>query len=165
MSCNCVICKTNLAEFVEDLASKNYTYKEICEKINLEKNLKINRKTLIEHLKNVNLLSKEVPIKATKRVNLNTCLDFENVNFEVNKIESVIGYLQKIYLKIHLNSSECLLYEQEKYLSGNSDDIPDWVIKNFAVTNKIFADSCGMQTIINLNAAIKIVENSGYRVQ
>ena len=167
--CNCQICKIGLGEYVNDMARNNFSHKLICEKISTEKNIRINRKTVSSHLNAYNIQSEKtdgLQAKITRnQIDLNSQIDFSENNFDHSDIQSVIGYLQKIYLKIHLNSAKILLENQEKYLSGDIDDLPDYALKSYAVTQKIFSESVGMATIVNLNSAIRIVENSGYRLQ
>ena len=167
--CNCQICKIGLGEYVNSMAKKGYSHKLICEKISTEKNIRITRKTVSSHLNAYNIQSEKtdgLQAKITRnQIDLNSQIDFSENNFDDSDIQSIIGYLQKIYLKIHINSAKILLENQEKYLSGEIDDLPDYALKAYSLSHKIFSDSVGLTTIVNLNAAIRIVENSGYRLQ
>jgi hypothetical protein len=166
--CNCQICKIGLADYVNEMAINGDSHKLICEKISKEKNIRIARKTVVNHLNAYNIQSEKTDVlqaKIRNQIDLNSQIDFSENNFDDNDIQSIIGYLQKIYLKIHLNSAKILLENQEKYLSGESDDLPDYALKAYAISQKIFSESVGMATIVNLNSAIRIVENSGYRLQ
>ena len=165
--CNCQICLSGLSDYVNSLATKGNSIKSISEKLLTVKRLKTDGKTIKNHLDVYNIEIGKTPVLKGEIARVN--IDLNEVSFDENfddtDIQSVIGYLQKIYLRIHLNSSKILLDHQEKYFAGESEDIPEYALKSFAISHKIFSESTGMTTIINLNAAIRIVENAGYRLQ
>jgi hypothetical protein len=167
--CNCKICQLGLTDYVNEIAKNLNSVKAISEKIYKDKQVKIDAKTIKIHLNAYNIEIGKIeglkPKINRNHIDLNSQIDFSENNFDDNDIQSVIGFLQKIYLKIHLNSAKILIENQEKYLNGDIDELPDYALKSYAVSQKIFSESVGMATIVNLNSAIRIVENSGYRLQ
>jgi hypothetical protein len=165
--CGCKICKANLGEYSNQLIVDGISPKNVLEML-LKRGIKTTEKLLKKHLSAFQIPYPESETEVIDcepiTVDLNK-IDFSEYNFNPNDIESIIGYLQKINLKIYLNQSRITLQAQQDVIDGKSPDIPREVMQNLAVAFQILDKSTGMSTHVNQQEAIKIVESMGLMVQ
>jgi len=166
--CGCKICKANLGEYTNQLIISGFSPKDVLKTLQ-ERNVKITDKLLKKHLSAFQIAYPESnkddviecePIK----VDLNK-IDFSQYNFDPNDIESIIGYLQKINLKIYLNQTRITLQAQQDVIDGKSPDMPKEIMQNLAVAFQILDKSTGISTHVNQQEAIKVVEAMGLMIQ
>ena len=189
ISCGCKICKKNLGEHTNELANEGYSLNEIIENLNYNLHQQIHwcvhegysLNEIIENLKNQGLnVDKKLVLKHlnayditlksdnnVKKSNGNIVnidlksFDFSKYDFDITQPISIISYLQKLHLKIHLNQAELLLKYQNDALSGYSEDIPSDALKNIAISWKILSEVSGISVYVNQQNAIKTVESMG----
>ena len=163
--CNCKICQNDYGEEVNEMILNGSSPVTVIQELN-QLQINVTEDELKQHLENYGIKLEESKTldNISQTVDLNS-LDFSEYLFEENNPISVIGYLQKINLKIYLNQTKITLIEQDKYLSGLTDEIDSNTFKNLAVAFKILADSTGMNVMINQQEAIKAVESMGLEVK
>lgn len=166
--CGCKICKAGLGEMTNRGILEGISPKDILKALEKE-GVKVSVTLLKKHLaafsipypeEKTEAVIKQEPIK----VDLNK-IDFTQYNFEPNNIESIIGFLQKINLKIYLNQSKITLQAQEDVLNGRCPDVPKEIFQNLAVAFQILEKSTGMSVHINQQEAIRVVEAMGLSIQ
>lgn len=166
--CGCKICKASLGEYTNQLIIDGVSPKDVLE-ILQNRGVKTTDKLLKKHLS-----AYEIPYPETENSEITHCepvkvdlnkIDFSEYNFDVNNIESIIGYLQKINLKIYLNQSKITLQAQQDVIDGKSPDVPKEILQNLAVAFQILDKSTGLSTHVNQQEAIKVVEAMGLLVQ
>lgn len=135
LGCGCKICKANLGEYTNELITvENISPKEVL-KILQDENIKVTEGLLRKHLsafgipypestKDDEIVNCE-PIK----VDLNK-IDFSEYDFDADKPDSIIAYLQKINLKIYLNQTKITLQAQQDVIDGKCPDMPREAMKN-----------------------------------
>ncbi len=165
--CGCKICKAYLGEYTNQLIFDGISPKNVLEML-LKRGIKTNEKLLKKHLSAFQIPYPESEIEVIDcepvTVDLNK-IDFSEYNFDPNNIESIIGYLQKINLKIYLNQTKITIQAQQDVIDGKSPDMPREIMQNLAVAFQILDKSTGMSTHVNQQEAIKIVESMGLMVQ
>jgi hypothetical protein len=167
--CGCKICKANLGEFTNELILNGESPKNVLKALQ-ERNIKVTEKLLKKHLSAYEIYipdkieTEESYTGEPIKVDLNR-IDFSEYDFEVDDMESIVRYLQKINLKIYLNQSKITLQAQEDVINGKSPDIPKEILQNLAVAFQILDKSTGISTYINQQEAIKVVEAMGLIIQ
>lgn len=166
--CGCKICKNNLGENTNRLILDGSSPNEVINFLK-ENNLTVSKKLLSRHLSAFGIHMSEYEIKETTvleaiEVDMND-FDFSRYSFDSNNPVSVIDYLQKLHLKIHLNQAEILLKLQQDVLEGKSIDVSTDALKNLLISWKIFNESSGIAIYANQQAAIKIVEAMGIKIE
>ena len=167
--CGCKICKANLGEFTNELILNGESPKNVLKALQ-ERNIKVTEKLLKKHLSAYEIYipdkieTEESYTGEPIKVDLNR-IDFSEYDFDVNDMESIVRYLQKINLKIYLNQSKITLQAQEDVINGKSPDIPKEILQNLAVAFQILDKSTGISTHINQQEAIKVVEAMGLLIQ
>lgn len=167
--CGCKICKANLGEFTNELILNGESPKNVLKTLQ-ERNIKVTEKLLKKHLSAYEIYipdkieTEESYTGEAIKVDLNR-IDFSEYDFDVNDMESIVRYLQKINLKIYLNQSKITLQAQEDVINGKSPDIPKEILQNLAVAFQILDKSTGISTHINQQEAIKVVEAMGLLIQ
>lgn len=167
--CGCKICKANLGEYVNELITvESVSPKEVL-KILQDENVKVTEKLLKKHLSAFSISYPETmkyegehwePVK----VDLNK-IDFSEYDFDSNKPDSIIAYLQKINLKIYLNQTKITIQAQQDVIDGKCPDMSREIMQNLAVAFQILDKSTGLSTHVNQAEAIKTVEAMGLTVQ
>jgi hypothetical protein len=162
--CGCKICKANLGEYTNQLIISDFSPKEVL-KLLQNRGLKTTEKLLKKHLSAFQIPyaennKNEVIECETVKVDLNK-IDFSEYSFDPNDIESIIGFLQKINLKIYLNQSRITLQAQQDVINGNSPDMPKEIMQNLAIAYQILDKSTGLSIHVNQQEAIKVVEAMG----
>jgi hypothetical protein len=166
--CGCKICKADLGDYTNQLIISGFSPKDVLKTLE-ERKVKITERLLKKHLSGFQIPYPESdnneiiecePIK----VDLNK-IDFSQYNFDFNNIESIIGYLQKINLKIYLNQTRITLQAQQDVIDGRSLDMPKEIMQNLAVAFQILDKSTGISTHVNQQEAIKVVEAMGLMIQ
>jgi hypothetical protein len=163
--CGCVICKNNLGELTNELANEGYTLKEIIENLKSQR-LNIDKKIVLRHLNayNITLEVESVNIENVNRTPVNIDLksfDFSKYDFDIKQPVSIISYLQKLHLKIHLNQAELLLKYQNDVLCGDMEDVPSDALKNIGISWKLLSEVSGINVYVNQQNAIRTVESMG----
>lgn len=164
ISCGCEICKNNLGKYTNGLANEGYSLKEIVENLK-NQGLNIDKKLVLKHLNAYDItLKNDNDVKKSSGDIVNTDLksfDFSKYDFDITQPISIISYLQKLHLKIHLNQAELLLKYQNDVLSGDSEDVPSDALKNIAISWKILSEVSGINVYVNQQNAIRTVESMG----
>ncbi|GEM_PF-4197005 len=150
--CGCKICKSNLGEYTNELINDGISPKKVLEILE-SKGLKTTEKLLKKHLAAYGIY---IPEKMKSEdgsyepitVDLNK-IDFSEYDFDPNNIESIIGYLQKINLKIYLNQAQITLQAQQDVKEGKCPDIPREIMQNLAVAFQILDKSTGLSIHVN----------------
>ena len=176
-SCGCKICKAGMGKVFNDfvilenptfLSAKNYL---------VDNELEADKKLIINHLSaydlslndlNINELSSNKNVDNVVMRNdesLDSYLDFSQYDFEINNPDTVVNYLQKLHLKIHLNQCEILIKSQYDVMSGNSSDMNNDVVRNTALSWKMLNEVSGIGMITNQAKAIQTVESMGYKLK
>ncbi len=166
--CGCKICKADLGEYTNDLISSGESPQSVLDTLQ-SKGVKTTEKLLKRHL---SAYSIEYPDKSeeeileceTIKVDLNQ-IDFSEYNFDSNNIESIIGYLQNINLKIYLNQSIITIKAQEDAINGDVPNVPKEVMQNQLIAFQMYKECSGMIMRINQQEAIKSVESQGLIIQ
>lgn len=166
--CGCKICKASLGEYTNQLIIDGVPPKDVLEMLQ-KRELKTTEKLLKKHLSAFQIpypstINSEVVHGEPVKVDLNK-IDFSQYSFDENDIESIIGYLQKVNLKIYLNQSKITLQAQQDVIDGKSPDIPREIMQNLAVAFQILDKSTGISTHVNQQSAIKTVEAMGLTIQ
>lgn len=167
--CGCKICKANLGEFTNELILNGESPKNVLKTLQ-ERNIKVTEKLLKKHLSAYEIYipdkieTEESYTGEAIKVDLNR-IDFSEYDFDVNDMESIVRYLQKINLKIYLNQSKITLQAQQDVIDGKSPDIPKEILQNLAMAFQILDKSTGISTHINQQEAIKVVEAMGLLIQ
>lgn len=169
LGCGCKICKAGLGEYTNQLIIDGCSSWLVLKDLQ-KKGLKISEKLLKKHLSAFGIPypenkdeDEDVESKPIK-VDLNQ-IDFSEYHFNVNNIESIIGYLQKINLKIYLNQTRITLQAQQDVIDGVCSDMPREIMQNLAVAFQILDKSTGISIHVNQQEAIKTVEAMGLSVQ
>jgi hypothetical protein len=163
--CGCKICKNNLGELTNELANEGYTLKEIIENLKSQ-GLNIDKKMVLRHLNAYDIIL-ESEVSNIKNVDKNPVdidlktFDFTKYDFDINQPVSIIGYLQKLHLKIHLNQAELLLKYQNDVLCDDMEDVPNEALKNIAISWKLLSEVSGINVYVNQQNAIRTVESMG----
>lgn len=166
--CGCKICKASLGEYTNQLIIDGVSPKDVLEMLQ-KRELKTTEKLLKKHLSAFQISypstnDSEVVHGEPVKVDLNK-IDFSQYSFDENDIESIIGYLQKVNLKIYLNQSKITLQAQQDVIDGKSPDMPREIMQNLAVAFQILDKSTGISTHVNQQSAIKTVEAMGLTIQ
>lgn len=165
--CGCLICKSGFGENVNDFAINGKSDKFIIKYLT-DMGVKIDRRILKNHLSVYDLEIKKhnkTEVLNLEKIEIDMInIDFSKYDFDINKSESIINYLQKLHLKIHLNMCEILLFYQQKLLNGEVEDIPDFAIRGILSSEKMLHNISGISHQININAAIRLIESEGYRL-
>lgn len=168
LGCGCKICKADLSEFTNELILNGESLKSVLDELQL-KNCKVPASLLKKHLSAYSIdytefKDSEVINTEPIKIDLNK-IDFSQYNFEPDNIESIIGFLQKINLKIYLNQALITLQAQQDVINGDCPDMPREIMQNLAVAFQILEKSTGLGVRINQQEAIKVVESLGLLVQ
>lgn len=167
-SCGCEICKADLGEYTNQLIVDGFSLKEVVKYLKSQR-LMIDKKTVLRHLNAYGITpssdSVDTQVVTSEPVNIELkTFDFSKYDFDVNKPISIISYLQKLHLKIHLNQAELLLKLQNDVLQGESLDVPGDALKNIATSWKLLSEVSGINVYVNQQAAIRTVEAMGMTV-
>lgn len=95
-----------------------------------------------------------------------TYFDFANrigVNTEYSNIEELIGTVQKLTANIFIKQAICLLRGLELLSEGQAIDL-DILYKGYSVAFQAIDKAWGMQTLIDLNAAIYSLNAKGFTI-
>ena len=164
ISCGCKICKNNLGEYTNELANEGYSLNEIIENLK-NHGLNVDKKLILKHLNAYDITLKndnDVKNFSGDIVNIDLkSFDFSKYDFDIKKPISIITYLQKLHLKIHLNQAELLLKYQNDVLHGDMEDVPSDALKNIAISWKILSEISGISVFVNQQSAIRTVESMG----
>jgi hypothetical protein len=169
LGCGCKICKANLGEYVNELITvESVSPKEVL-KILQDENVTVSEKLLKKHLSAFGIpypenMKDDVISCEPVKVDLNK-IDFSEYDFDADKPESIIAYLQKINLKIYLNQTKITIQAQQDVIDGKCPDMPREIMQNLAVAFQILDKSTGLSTHVNQQEAIKTVESMGLIIQ
>lgn len=169
LGCGCKICKANLGEYVNELITvENVSPKEVLQILQNE-GVNASDRLLKKHLSAYSIeypetMKDELIDCEPITVDLNK-IDFSQYNFDANNPESIIGYLQKINLKIYLNQATITLQAQQDVIDGKCPDMPREIMQNLAVAFQILEKSTAINIHINQAEAIKTVEAMGLTIQ
>ena len=168
--CGCKICKAGLGDYTNELISIGESARTVLDMLQ-EQGLQTNEKLLKKHLAAYSMPYPEKPNDDDEllhcepvRVDLNK-IDFSEYNFKPDNIESIVGYLQNINLKIYLNQSQITLQAQEDVINGIAPNVPKEVMQNQMVAFQMYKESSGIMLHVNQQEAIKSVESQGLIIQ
>jgi hypothetical protein len=171
-SCGCKICKAGKGKIFNDFVINENPTLEKAKSFLKDNDLIADKRLINNHLSAYNLSlndSKAVDVEVTAITKndekLNNYLDFSQYDFDVNNPDTIVNYLQKLHLKIHLNQCQLVLKSQMEMMIDENIDIPSDVIRNAALTWKMLNEVSGIGIITNQYMAIKTVENMGYKLQ
>lgn len=171
-SCGCKICKAGKGKIFNDFVINENPTLEKAKSFLKDNDLIADKRLINNHLSAYNLSlndSKAVDVEVTAITKndekLNNYLDFSQYDFNVNNPDTIVNYLQKLHLKIHLNQCQLVLKSQMELMIDENIDIPSDVIRNAALTWKMLNEVSGIGIITNQYMAIKTVENMGYKLQ
>jgi hypothetical protein len=171
-SCGCKICKAGKGKIFNDFVINENPTLEKAKSFLKDNDLIADKRLINNHLSAYNLSlndSKAVDVEVTAITKndekLNNYLDFSQYDFDVNNPDTIVNYLQKLHLKIHLNQCQLVLKSQMELMIDENIDIPSDVIRNAALTWKMLNEVSGIGIITNQYMAIKTVENMGYKLQ
>lgn len=171
-SCGCKICKAGKGKIFNDFVINENPTLEKAKSFLKDNDLIADKRLINNHLSAYNLSlndSKAVDVEVTAITKndekLNNYLDFSQYDFNVNNPDTIVNYLQKLHLKIHLNQCQLVLKSQMEMMIDENIDIPSDVIRNAALTWKMLNEVSGIGIITNQYMAIKTVENMGYKLQ
>lgn len=85
------------------------------------------------------------------------------IETEYTNIEELIGTVQKLTADIFIRQAVCLLRGLELLSEGQSIDL-ELLYKGYAVAFTAIDRAWGMQTLIDLNAAIQNLEGKGFSI-
>ena len=168
LGCGCKICKAGLGNSTNELILNGESPKSVLNTLQ-HNGLKASENLLKKHLSAYSIpyperAKNEIVSCEPIQVDLNK-IDFSEYNFDQHDIESIIGYLQKINLKIYLNQSKITLQAQQDILEGISIDMPKEILQNQAIAFQILEKSTGLAIHVNQQEAVKVVEAMGLTVQ
>lgn len=168
IGCGCKICKAGLGELANRMILEGEPPSSVIAELE-NQGLSVTKKLLKKHLaafdieypseQNFDELIECKPVT----IELND-IDFEEYNFDINHPESVIGYLQKLNLKVYLNQLKITLQAQKDVIDGKVPDVPTEVLRNLATAFQILDKSSAMSVRINQAEAIKTVESMGFTI-
>ena len=171
-SCGCKICKAGKGKIFNDFVINENPTLEQAKSFLKDNNVSADKRIINNHLSAYNLslndsksVAKEILVISENDEKLNNYLDFNQYDFDVNNPDTIVNYLQKLHLKIHLNQCQLVLKSQMEVMTGESIDVPNDVIRNAALTWKMLNEVTGIGIITNQYMAIKTVENMGYKLQ
>jgi hypothetical protein len=171
-SCGCKICKAGKGKIFNDFVINENPTLEQAKSFLKDNDLIADKRLINNHLSAYNLslndnksVVKEVVAIARNDEKLDNYLDFSQYDFDVNNPDTIVNYLQKLHLKIHLNQCQLVLKSQMEVMTGENIDVPNDVVRNAALTWKILNEVTGIGIITNQYMAIKTVENMGYKLQ
>jgi hypothetical protein len=161
INCGCKICNANLGEFLNEDIQSGTTPKQ-AQKNLLDRGLKVDIKTVMRHLSAFEITPKpqEIPQRQLTKVNMKN-FDFSKYEFEETNPIAIVGYLQKLFLKVTLNQSELLLRSQSEALEGLIVGVPEEEMRNLERAYKLLDSVTGFSLYSNQQTAIKIVESMG----
>lgn len=165
LGCGCKICKAGLGEYVNELITDGNSPDYVIETL-ADEELNISKKLLKKHLYAFDIpypYQELSEICTVNKVDLNQ-IDFSEYNFDDNQPESIIGYLQKINLKIYLNQLKITVQAQNDVLDGKAPDVPVDVFKNLVAAHAMLDKITGMGIRVNQAEAIKTVEAMGFTI-
>lgn len=168
IGCGCKICKANLGEFTNELILAGESPKSVLAELE-NQGVTVTKKLLKRHLAAFEIdypheNSNSDQICEPVTIELND-IDFSQYNFDINQVESIIAYLQKLNLKVYLNQIQIALQRQQDVIDGKVPGVPSEVFKNIAVAFQILEKSTAMGIQINQKEAIRVVENLGLKVE
>lgn len=168
IGCGCKICKNDLGEFTNELILSGESPKSVLAELE-KKGLTVSKKLLKKHLAafeidypHENSISDQICEPVTIELN---DIDFTQYDFDINQVESIIAYLQKLNLKVYLNQLQITLQAQQNVIDGKAPGVPSEVFKNLAIACEILEKSTGMRVMVNQQQAIKTVEAMGLTIQ
>lgn len=167
--CGCKICENDFGDSVNDLASDGDSLKSILQFLE-KQGLKVSKKVLKKHLDAFEIPYKDDSTVAVVedcepvKIELNK-VDFSQYNFDENKPDTIIGYLQKLNLKLYLNQLQIVLQRQDDVIKGKSPEVNSNEVKNLSLIFQILEKSTAMAIQINQREAIRIVESMGLSVE
>ena len=169
--CNCKICRNNLSDTVNDLYLSGVNQVFILEMLKNTHQLIINKSVLTRHLESFELLE-ESTVKEHKQVinssnqisvDLNN-LSLVDYDFDIQKPESVIAYIQKIHLAIYLKQLEIVAQEIIEYQMGTREVPPSVAINNLKKLFDVLDRTTGIEVTVNQQKAIQVVETLGFKL-
>jgi hypothetical protein len=97
----------------------------------------------------------------------NTYFDFAErvgVNTEYSNVEELIGTVQKLTGEIFIKQALCLLRGLELQSEGKLIGL-EILFKGYDISLKAVCKAWGLETLIDLNAAIQTLQTRGYEVK
>ena len=152
--CSCKICRNNLADTVNDLYISGVNQVFILEMLKNTHGLTINKSVLTRHLESFELLEdstvsdhKQV-INSSNQINVNlNNLSLLDYDFDIEKPETVIEYIQKVHLAIYLKQLEIVAQEIIEYQMGTREIPPSVSINNLKKLFEILDRTTGIEAI------------------
>ncbi|AFY59248.1 hypothetical protein Riv7116_6936 (plasmid) [Rivularia sp. PCC 7116] len=172
--CGCKICRAGLGEETNRLASDGSTIKEIKEYLK-DNGLEVSKSLINKHLEafdlkvgNSKLNQLETEFIEDKplveEITILNEINFENYAFEENSPQEIIGFVQRIALKIHLGVSAIALRDIN-YAQISGGEINTESINCYAKTQKALADITAIDVMVNQQKAIRTVESLGLKIE
>jgi hypothetical protein len=131
-----------------------------------EFNIYINEIALKNHYKKMGKQVVDEPkpvVTAERGYDLNN-IDFSEYDFDLNKPDSILEYLQKAHLFIYLKQLEIVTREQETYINGITDDPPGYSISKLGQLQKLLDNISGISILADQSAALRKVLLMGYNL-
>lgn len=143
-SCGCKICKANLGEHTNHWVQEGWQANKVLDELK-SMGVAASGTLLRKHLSafGIDYPEPEKPDESycvPVTVDLND-IDFSEYNFDANNAGSIVGYLQKINLKIYLNQSKITIQAQQEVIDGNAPNVPKEVLQNMAICFQILERS------------------------
>ncbi len=169
--CNCKICRNNLADTVNDLYISGVNQVFILEMLKNTHRLTVNKSVLTRHLESFELPEEFTGTEHKQVINSSNqiSVDLNNLSlvdydFDIQKPETVIEYIQKVHLAIYLKQLEIVAQEIIEYQMGTSEIPPTISINNLKKLFDILDRTTGIEVTINQQKAIQVVESLGFKL-
>lgn len=166
-------------DFIRDLLRKNFTFKTIIARC-LKKGWKVSEveialiKSQLDLELEIERKKQEKDSNTKKGADIiplfteeNTYFDFANrvgVNTEYSNAEELIGTVQKLTAEIFIKQALCLLRGLELQSEGKLIGL-EILFKGYDVALRAVCKAWGLESIIDLNAAIQTLQTRGYEVK
>lgn len=180
--CSCKICRNNLADIVNEKINDGISIKSIKKEL-LKNNIDVTENVIKRHLKaygididksinDVPITPSEVVMNATDSVvnkdgivlcDLNN-IDLEKYDFDLQNPDTFVEYIQKIHIGLYLKQVEIAYKELGEYQIGKRENYPNNAINNLKKLYQLLEQSMGINNFVNINSAIKKIENEGYKI-
>lgn len=173
--CGCKICRAGLGEQINWLASRGREIEELQDYLKAN-GLEVSKKYVKKHLEafglkpgnpDLNTPSGEevelVPEPITEYEIINS-IDFSQYNFDEHSPESVIGFLQKLALKIHLGTS-AIAMRDIAYAQATGGQVDTDSINNYIKTQSALSKITAIEMVVNQQKAIRTVEGLGLKIE
>lgn len=167
--CGCKICRAGLGEAVNDLILAGRSLKfaqNFLKNEGLEVSLKLIKKHLFafDLYGDTNKTEVLEPEVKPNTVNLNE-IDFIQYDIDLENIESIIDFIQKVNLKILFNQQQIVLQQQQDKIDGNNFEKDTTEFRNLAIAYNLLEASGGLRQFITLSQSVKALEAEGYQIQ